>query len=83
MALSETGAVVDPASLRLQFRTIVREEAERGREGFLMEPVFRRLATTFHTGIDIGHIGMLFRELSLKELRSCVTPCSPRCVDPE
>lgn len=75
-ALSTSGAVVEPVSVRRQFQTILHDEAARGREGFLMEPVFRRLAVAFRFGDDIGRIGRLFRELSLRKLhlRPYVTP---------
>lgn len=79
-ALGETGVVVEPSELRRRFHTFLREEAERGREGFLMEPVFRRLLTSLQAGGDVGWIGKLFRELSVKKmhLRPYVEPLFDR-----
>jgi putative hydrolase of the HAD superfamily len=68
-ALSETGVAVEPSDVRWRFQTFLRDEAEHGREGFLMEPVFRRLLASLNAMEDVGRIGRLFRELSLKEMR--------------
>ncbi len=68
-ALGGTGQPVDPAEVRRRFQMFLKQEAERGREGFLMEPVFLRLLRSLQAGDDVGGIGRLFRELSLKELR--------------
>ena len=68
-ALSESGLRVDAPEVRRRFQRLLEEEATRGREGFLMEPVFRRLLEPLGAGGDLGRIGKLFRELSLKEMR--------------
>jgi putative hydrolase of the HAD superfamily len=68
-ALGETGVAVEPSEVRRRFHTLLHEEAERGREGLLMEPVFRRLMASLSADEDVGRIGKLFRELSLKEVR--------------
>jgi putative hydrolase of the HAD superfamily len=75
-ALDTTHAPVEPSEVRRLFQTLLQEEAERGREGFLMEPVFRRLLTSLEAGGDVGPIGKLFRELSVKKmhLRPYVEP---------
>jgi putative hydrolase of the HAD superfamily len=67
-AFREMDVTVEPSDVRRRFQTFRHEEAERGREGFLMEPVFRRLLTSLEAGGDVGRIGKLFRELSVKEL---------------
>lgn len=67
-ALAVSGDSVGPAELRRRFQTLLKEEAERGREGFLMELVFQRLMASLGVREEIGRIGRLFRELSLKEL---------------
>ena len=78
--LGRTGTPVEPLDVRRRFQTFLREEAEHGRQGFLMEPVFRRLLTSLGAGEDVKRIGKLFRELSLEEmrLRSYVEPLFER-----
>jgi haloacid dehalogenase superfamily, subfamily IA, variant 3 with third motif having DD or ED/haloacid dehalogenase superfamily, subfamily IA, variant 1 with third motif having Dx(3-4)D or Dx(3-4)E len=75
-ALRSRGARVDPGGLRDRFLSILKEEGQRGREGFIMELVFQRLLTSLGVTEDIGRVGRLFRQLSLKELtlRPYVTP---------
>lgn len=76
-AVGSMGAIVDPIELRRRFLAILKDEGQRGREGFIMEPVFQRLLASF--GIaneDIGRLGGVFRKLSLRQLtlRSYVVP---------
>lgn len=47
---------------------MLKEESKGGREGFIMEPVFRGLLASLGASEDVGQIGRLFRQLSLKEL---------------
>lgn len=68
-ALGDSGRTVDAPDVRRRFQKLLEEEATHGREGFLMEPVFGRLLDSFGAGGDVGRIGKLFRELSLKEMR--------------
>ena len=70
------GTATDPGALRTRFRSILAAEASRGREGFIMEAVFRRLMSPGATATRIAVIARLFRQLSLKELtlRSYVGP---------
>jgi putative hydrolase of the HAD superfamily len=68
-ALSTTSARVEPAEVRRRFQTVLQEEGARGREGFLMEPVFRRLLSSFDVEEGVTRIGRLFRELSICEMR--------------
>jgi putative hydrolase of the HAD superfamily len=67
-ALRSSGAHVDPAGVRGLFLSILKEEAVRGREGFIMERAFRRLMTSVGVIGDVEPIGRLFRQLSLKTL---------------
>ena len=67
-ALGGTGRAVDADRVRREFQAILREEGTRRHEGFVMEPVFRRLLTRFAAGDDVARLGRRFRELSLKEL---------------
>lgn len=67
-ALKTWGAIVGPGEVRSRFQSILKEEGERGREGFIMELVFRRLLGSLGAGEDVGRVGRLFRQLSLKEL---------------
>jgi putative hydrolase of the HAD superfamily len=67
-ALRSGGAHVVPAGVRDLFRSIVKEEAARGREGFIMERAFRRLMTACGVNGDVEAIGRRFRQLSLKTL---------------
>ena len=67
-ALGATGASVDPIELRRRFQKILKEEAERGREGFIMESVFARVLASYETDADVARIGRLFRQLSLTAL---------------
>lgn len=62
-------APVEASNVRRLFQTFLREEKERGREGFLMDAVFRRLLSSLNARDDVGRIGKLFRELSLKTSR--------------
>lgn len=75
-----TRAPVEPSEVRRLFQTFLQEEAERGREGFLMEPVLRRLVTSLDADQNIERIGKLFRELSMKQmhLRPYVEPMFER-----
>ena len=75
-AFRERDIPVEPSDLRQRFQAFLREEAERGREGFLMDPVFRRLLTSLDAGNDVVRVGRLFRELSMKQmhLRPYVEP---------
>lgn len=62
------GRVARPEDVRHRFRQILKEEGERGREGFLMEPVFRRLLAWAGARDDVAPVGDTFRELSLETL---------------
>ena len=75
-ALTAAGASVGPGDVRSRFQSILKEEGARGREGFIMELVFRRLLASFGVSEDVGRIGRVFRQLSLKEqaLRPYVVP---------
>lgn len=68
-ALGDSRRTVDAADVRQRFQHLLEEEATRRSEGCLMEPVFRRLLDSLGAGGDVGRIGKLFRELSLKEIR--------------
>jgi putative hydrolase of the HAD superfamily len=68
-ALGGTAAPVEASDIRRRFQTFLQEEGERGREGFLMEPVFRRLLKSLSIEGDVARVGKLFRELSLKQMR--------------
>ena len=59
---------VDADRVRAEFQALLREEGMHRHEGFVMEPVFRRLLTRFAAGDDAAGLGRRFRELSLKEL---------------
>lgn len=67
-ALKGSSKSVGPVAVRSRFQSMLKEEGERGREGFIMEPVFRRLLASLGASDDVGSIGRLFRQLSLKEL---------------
>lgn len=67
-ALESSSDSVGPVEVRSRFQSILREECGRGREGFIMEAVFRRLLASLEAGDDVGRIGRLFRQLSLREL---------------
>jgi putative hydrolase of the HAD superfamily len=67
-ALRERDIAVEPSDLRERFQAFLGEEAERGREGFLMDPVFRRLLTSLDAGNDVVRMGKLFRQLSMKQM---------------
>jgi putative hydrolase of the HAD superfamily len=75
-AFHERDIAVEPSELRRRFQACLREEAERGREGFLMDPVFRRLLTSLEAGNGVVWMGKLFRQLSMKQmhLRPYVEP---------
>lgn len=75
-ALKGSRESVGPVEMRSRFQSMLREESEGGREGFIMEPVFRGLLASLGASEDVGRIGRLFRQLSLKELtlRSYVVP---------
>ena len=79
-ALGTTRAPVEPPEVRRLFQTFLQEEAQRGREGFLMEPVLRRLVASLDADQNIERIGKLFRELSMKQmqLRPYVEPLFDR-----
>jgi len=66
--LKGTGAALGPDEMRRQFRHILSEEVERGREGFIMETVFTRLAAWLKIDRDVEALGGLFRRLSTKSL---------------
>lgn len=68
-ALGRSRAPVEPSEVRRLFQTFLQEEGRCGREGFLMESVFRRLLMSLGIKEDVGRIGKLFRELSLKQMR--------------
>jgi putative hydrolase of the HAD superfamily len=73
----ELGGVVEqPSNVRDRFRQILDEEARHGREGFLLEPTFRRLLACFGADQNVAHLGRAFRRLSVEELtlRSYVAP---------
>jgi putative hydrolase of the HAD superfamily len=67
-ALEATEASADPIELRRRFQRILKEEAERGREGFIMESVFARFLASYEADADVARIGGLFRQLSLTTL---------------
>ncbi len=79
-AFREMGIAVEPLDVRERFQRFLREEAERRREGFLMDPVFRRLLISLDAGTDVGRMGKLFRELSMTTiyLRPYVEPLFER-----
>jgi len=58
----------DPIELRRRFQRILKEKAERGREGFIMESVFAPVLGSYETDADVARIGRLFRQLSLTAL---------------
>ena len=60
-AFRERDIAVEPSDLRQRFQALLREEAERGREGFLMDPVFRRLLTSLDAGKDVVRATALHR----------------------
>jgi putative hydrolase of the HAD superfamily len=70
------GALEHSSDVRDRFRQILDEEARHGREGFLLEPTFRRLLACFGAGENVAHLGREFRRLSAEELtlRSYVAP---------
>jgi putative hydrolase of the HAD superfamily len=68
-SIGKPGATVEPSDVRQRFQALLKNEADRGREGFLLDAVFRRLLSSFEAGEDVARIGKLFRELSLKEIR--------------
>ena len=67
-ALTTWGASVSAGEVRSRFQSILKEEGDCGREGFIMERVFRRLLASWGASGDVGRVGRLFRQLSLKEL---------------
>jgi putative hydrolase of the HAD superfamily len=70
------GTVSRPVEVRTLFRRILQEEGARCREGFVMEPVFRRLLAAVAARNEVDYVGRTFRQLSLEELslRSYVRP---------
>jgi putative hydrolase of the HAD superfamily len=75
-ALGAPGARAGPGDVRRRFQSILKEEGDRGREGFIMELAFRRLLDSFGVIGDVERIGSLFRQLSIKKraLRPYVIP---------
>ena len=67
-ALGSAALPADPLEVRRRFQTILNEEAERGREGFIMEPVFARLLACYPAGVNVARIGRVFRQFSLTTL---------------
>ena len=67
-AFREWDIAVELSDLRQRFQALLREEAERGREGFLMDPVFRGLLRSADAGNDVVRMGKLFRGLSMKQM---------------
>jgi putative hydrolase of the HAD superfamily len=67
-ALVGAGAAIAPDRVRSEFQSILHDEGKRRREGFVMEFVFRRLLASAAVGDNVARLGMVFRELSLKEL---------------
>jgi HAD superfamily hydrolase (TIGR01549 family) len=57
-----------PSHVRGRFREIFNEEAQRGREGFLMESTLSRLLASFGAEENVAHIGRAFRQLSIERL---------------
>lgn len=72
----EMGAVADAAGVREIFQTLLREEGARRRNGFVLNPVFRRFAEHLRLQDAVERLGARFRELSLTglHLRPYVTP---------
>jgi putative hydrolase of the HAD superfamily len=68
-ALSTTSGRIEPSEVRRRFQAVLQEEGARGREGFLMESVFRRLLSSVDVEESVERIGKLFRELSICEMR--------------
>jgi putative hydrolase of the HAD superfamily len=64
------GLTTSPTELRERFRAILADEARRGGDGFIMEPVFRRVLSLPDSPDDarVADVGRVFRRLSLKEL---------------
>jgi hypothetical protein len=67
------GVAVEPADVRLRYRRILEDEAQRRGEGFLMEATFGRLLAACGALPGTATIGWLFRELSLEHLS--IRPC--------
>jgi putative hydrolase of the HAD superfamily len=66
---SSGGADARADEVRRRFAGLLQQEAERGAEGFLLEPTFRRLLASFGArDDDLTQVGRAFRQLSIQEI---------------
>jgi len=62
-------AFISPSSLESLFASILKEELQKGSDGFVMHSVFQRFLSSTGVDLSVDEFAHIFREFSVEELR--------------